>query len=169
MPCLLLIVEVILKVLKVSLIQIIDINQHTEWQTVQIQISWLLQKPTDLDLDCLQRQGISGFSMTRVKYQLHLSNCRKQYEHKLILFYLVSCFWNNLSDSSWQIFHRRSTEVINILNYLFQLTCFISRKTVSELAQKRSCYISGSLTPLIFFSLNLYFLAFLGKLMMDVL
>ena len=33
---------------------------------MQIQISWLLQKPTDLDLHCLQRQGISGFSRTRV-------------------------------------------------------------------------------------------------------
>ena len=34
---------------------------------MQIQISWLLQKPTDLDLHCLQRKGISGFSRTRVK------------------------------------------------------------------------------------------------------
>ena len=34
---------------------------------MQIEISWLLQKPTDLDLHCLQRQGISGFSRTRVK------------------------------------------------------------------------------------------------------
>ena len=48
------------------LIQIVDINSHTEWQTVQIQISWLLQKPTDLDLHCLQRQGMSGISRTRV-------------------------------------------------------------------------------------------------------
>ena len=54
-------------------IQIVDINSHTEWRTVQIQISWLLQKPTDLDLHCLQRQGVSGFSRTRVKHQLHLS------------------------------------------------------------------------------------------------
>ena len=46
---------------------IVDINLHTEWQTVQIQISWLLQKPTDLDLHCLQRLGISGFSRTRDK------------------------------------------------------------------------------------------------------
>ena len=38
------------------LIQIVHINSHTLWQTVQIQISWLLQKPTDLDLHCLQRQ-----------------------------------------------------------------------------------------------------------------
>ena len=35
---------------------------------MQIQISWLLQKPTDLDLHCLQSQGISGFSRFRVKY-----------------------------------------------------------------------------------------------------
>ena len=49
-----------------SLIQIVDTNSYTECQTVQIQISWLLQKPTDLDLHCLQRHGISGFSRTRV-------------------------------------------------------------------------------------------------------
>ena len=50
-----------------SLIQIVDINSDTKWQTVQIQISWLLQKPADLDLHCLQRQGIYGLSRTRVK------------------------------------------------------------------------------------------------------
>ena len=33
---------------------------------MQIQISWLLKKPTDLDLHCLQRQDISGFNRTRV-------------------------------------------------------------------------------------------------------
>ena len=33
-------------------------------------ISWLLQKPADLDLHCLQRQGISGFSRTRVNIPL---------------------------------------------------------------------------------------------------
>ena len=30
----------------------------------------LLQKPTDLGLHCLKRQGISGFSRTRVKIQI---------------------------------------------------------------------------------------------------
>ena len=50
-------------------IQVVDINLHTDWQTVQIQISWLLQKPADLDLHYLQRQGISGFSRTRVNAQ----------------------------------------------------------------------------------------------------
>ena len=56
-------------------IQIVDINSHTERQTVKIQISWLLKKPTDLDLHCLQKKGtgISRFSRTRVKeYHLKL-------------------------------------------------------------------------------------------------
>ena len=35
---------------------------------MQIQINWLPQKPTDLDLHCLQRQGISGLSRTRATY-----------------------------------------------------------------------------------------------------
>ena len=47
------------------LIQIVDINSHMEWLTVKIQICWLLQKPTDLDL-YLQRQGISRSSRTRL-------------------------------------------------------------------------------------------------------
>ena len=33
---------------------------------MQIQMGLFLQKPTDLDLNCLQRQDISGFSRTRV-------------------------------------------------------------------------------------------------------
>ena len=44
------------------LIQIIDTNSNTEWQTVQI------QKPTDLDLHCLQRQGIFGSAGLGLKY-----------------------------------------------------------------------------------------------------
>ena len=31
------------------------------------------EKPTDLDLHCLQRQGISGFSRTRVKKKIVFS------------------------------------------------------------------------------------------------
>ena len=38
-----------------SLIQIVDINSDTKWQSVQIRISWL------------ERQGISGSSRARVK------------------------------------------------------------------------------------------------------
>ena len=50
----------------VYLIQVVVTNSNTEWQIVQIQICWLLQKPTDLDLHCLQSQGISGFSRTKL-------------------------------------------------------------------------------------------------------
>ena len=42
------------------LIHVVDKTSDTKQQTVQIQISWLLQKPTDLDLHCLQRQGYPG-------------------------------------------------------------------------------------------------------------
>ena len=34
-----------------------------------------LQKPTDLDLHCLQRQGISGFSRTRVNGSVFFLLC----------------------------------------------------------------------------------------------
>ena len=46
---------------------------------MQTQISWLLQKPTDLDLHCSQRQGISGFSRTRVK--ISLLGCKANFLH----------------------------------------------------------------------------------------
>ena len=49
------------------LIHVVDINSDTKCQTVQIQIDWLHQKLTDLDQHCLQRQGISRLSRTRVK------------------------------------------------------------------------------------------------------
>ena len=62
------------------LIRIVATNSHTYWQTVQIQISWLLQKPTDLDLHCLERQGNSRFSKTRVNIfeLLHFSHSHKK-------------------------------------------------------------------------------------------
>ena len=44
----------------VYLIWAIATNSNTKWQTVQIQISWLLQKPTDLDLHCLQSRAYQG-------------------------------------------------------------------------------------------------------------
>ena len=43
-----------------QMIKVVDTNSNTGWQTVQIQISWFLQKLTDLDLHYLQMMGISG-------------------------------------------------------------------------------------------------------------
>ena len=40
------------------LIRVFDRKSYIQWQTLQIQISWLLQKPPDLDLHCLLRQGM---------------------------------------------------------------------------------------------------------------
>ena len=65
------------------LIQVFDTNSNAERQTVQIQISWLLKKPTDLDLHCLQRQNISGFSRTRVKISFRALSCKRNLALKL--------------------------------------------------------------------------------------
>ena len=35
-------------------------------------------EPTDLDLHCLQKQGISGFSVTRVKVVVHVININSE-------------------------------------------------------------------------------------------
>ena len=53
---------------------------------MQIQIGWLLQKPTDLDLHCLQKQGISGFSRTRVKLIAFEMNWGTAFPTKLQLY-----------------------------------------------------------------------------------
>ena len=42
------------------LIEIVDINSDTNWLTEQIQISWLLQKPTDLDLPVCKGRAYLG-------------------------------------------------------------------------------------------------------------
>ena len=48
------------------LIQIVDTSSLTEWQTVQIQISWILRSQL-IWMYSLQKQGISEFSRTKVK------------------------------------------------------------------------------------------------------
>ena len=83
------------------LIQVDDINSNTEWQTVQIWISWHLQKPIDLDLHCLQRQGISRFSRTRVNKRLKASFLPQLLAVpaviRTVLYYLSASFPHNLA------------------------------------------------------------------------
>ena len=50
------------------------IEIHTFNETVQIQISWLLQKPTDLDLHCLQSQGMSCSAWEGLKWIYSIRN-----------------------------------------------------------------------------------------------
>ena len=49
------------------LIQVVDINSHTDFANSADPDQLASEKPTDLDLHCLQKQCISGFSRTRVK------------------------------------------------------------------------------------------------------
>ena len=69
------------------LIQIFVINLHTSWQTVQIQISWLLQKPTDLDLHCLQNRiypGSAGHGLMSLRSPV--------YRHQSsLMFFIIQC------------------------------------------------------------------------------
>ena len=60
------------------LIQIVVINSHTQWQTVQIQISWLLQKPTDLGLHCLPRQSKLCAAREGLKSFILVNNLKKK-------------------------------------------------------------------------------------------
>ena len=79
------------------LMQAVGINSHTVWQIVQIQNSWLLQKPTDLDLHSLQGQGISGFSRTRVKHYKWV------YLHLMIIFQpSMTQYRNNSTETGCQ-------------------------------------------------------------------
>ena len=85
------------------LMYIVDTNSHTKWQTVQIQISWLLQKPTDLDLHCLQRQGISGFSRTRANISIDVFISMGWISY-------IKVSWKSLQNQTkntclWEIFH----------------------------------------------------------------
>ena len=59
---------------------------------MQIQISWLLQKPTDLALHCLQKQGISGFSRTKV-------NCLPLIQQFLDTTWVINCTCSNFRTS----------------------------------------------------------------------
>ena len=47
------------------------------------------QKPTDLDVHCLQRQGISGFSRKGLLITVcWVKNCRRHFELIFVLFFL---------------------------------------------------------------------------------
>ena len=63
------------------LILLVDTNSHSQWQTVQIQISWLPH--------CFQRQDISGISRTRVKLINAIITCSLQTDVDLDLEYLT--------------------------------------------------------------------------------
>ena len=84
---------------------------------MQIEISWLLQKPTDLDLHCLQMQDISGLSRTRVRIFLGEGNSSV---------YLQNVFLGKNNEKqiscchfSWSCVHSYRWGGIHIIFFLF--------------------------------------------------
>ena len=104
------------------LIQIVDINLLSDWPTVQIQISWLLQKPTDLELHCLQRQDISGLSRSRVNIFILPS---------LPIFIYINIFhWLRCCNDKFRaldkdsfFFSTKRFDIIILFCYFFMKTC----------------------------------------------
>ena len=72
-----------------SLIQIVDINSHTEWQTVQIQISWLPQKPSDLNLQ-FAKAGYIRVQQNKGSWRVHIQNFIKNCLHPIIISHIRS-------------------------------------------------------------------------------
>ena len=60
------------------LIQVVDTNSNTEWQT-------------DLDLHCLQRQDISGFSRTRIR-SVVISKIIHVSDHFCVIMMILCCY-----------------------------------------------------------------------------
>ena len=146
MPCPLLIVSQ-----SDSLIQVVDTNSHTESQTVQIQISWLPQKPTDLYLHCLQRQGISVFSRTRVKRRIGSYNLNSDLKNECIQ---GRCIIKHLLYST--IF---ASELWYTFDYkiFFELTCYCSKgnKIILMISMLGKKFSTGQIeTFFLFFTAN---------------
>ena len=102
---------------------------------MHIQISWILQNPTDLDLHCLQRQGISEFSMTRVKEFQWVPTTYMYYCHKFYHFQQDTHnvhFWDDPEKSencfSWEIrqnmnffFYKKKNTYLEVPKYRLYL------------------------------------------------
>ena len=73
------------------LIRIVNISSHTYWQTEQIQISWLLKKPTDLDLHCLKRRAYPGSAGQGLTLTMLVGNFRVDWSWNI--FYGHSLPW----------------------------------------------------------------------------
>ena len=102
-------------------IQIDDANSHTLWQTVQLQISWL--KPTDLDLHCLQRQGMYRFSRIRLNWSgyallgIQYVNLYQQPGSSNLIGWKLEVGMA-LIPSAWQGLRRLRTEIVPKINYV---------------------------------------------------
>ena len=115
---------------------------------MQIQISWLVQKPTDLNLHCLQRQGISGFSRTSVKMLFNWNNT-VSWKAPLVRITYFPClieseFRGRRRRTCWAKSHRsHNLNVVNSFAAKFQTTfvvCFFF-KNKPPLRKKFICEV----------------------------
>ena len=124
------------------LLQVFDTSLHIKWQTVQIQISWLLQKPTDLDLHWLQKREISGFSRTRIKQLLCSDTIFPENKYlvesncKSILFYDS---WMRRPIGDQEVAGSTPAEVGNILSWRSIMKYFLRSFSPFRWFKKGSC------------------------------
>ena len=87
-------------------------------------MSWLLQKPADLDLHCLQKQGLSGFSRTRVN----------QTSSALIKFYywLIGFMLKQFSKPLQLLLSQQTELYLSMLSYI----CIIYHKFINSMERK---------------------------------
>ena len=119
---------------------------------MQIQISWLLKKPTDLDLHWLQKQEISGFSRTRVKQPMCSDSIFPENKYlvesncKSILLYnrVFNCFKQHVyyvSINSFIYYVSKNNFLNPILRvYFFMITCYFQEGQLS-VSGERMCTI----------------------------
>ena len=122
MPCLLLSVSQ-----SDDLIQVVDINSHTEWQTVQIQISWLLKKSTDLDLHCLQRVYLGSAGPGLIPLQTKIAELRN---YKNLNIHFLANIKNFLTAeiTSYSYYHiySRYWDTLSAHHTCLHLSCWIN-------------------------------------------
>ena len=82
---------------------------------MQIQISWLLQKPTDLDLHCLLRKGMSCLARDGLSWEI---------SHVLLLKYIW--YWNVLiKHFSFILAYVSHPNSLQVCIHLYSLICLL--------------------------------------------
>ena len=129
------------------LIWVFDRKSHIQWQTVQIRISWLLQKPTDMDLHCLLRQGMSCSAREAlICHLLEILSNKVLKWTKHTTWHRIPCLyevWNNRNHlvylakawychQCWNMENIMARRVGPYKRHLGQLKCFIPLDCMKE-------------------------------------
>ena len=102
------------------LIQVVDANSNTEWKIVQIQIS-----NSDLDQHCLQRQGISEFSRTRII--VHLNSFLSEWTLPIITTHILTGGVELIWFASMEFYAKVNTVKVMTKRPVKPLTLFLGK------------------------------------------